>query len=193
MFNYNNRYFLIGLLLVASLSNTFGQKAALKTNLVADATTTMSLALEVGTAPRNTLDLYVHYNPWELGNGKLLKHFYVQPEYRFWFCDRFSGSFLGVHLHGGLFNLAGWELPFNLYPGLKDHRYEGEFVGGGVSYGYQWVLSRHWNFEANIGAGYAYINYDRYQCGNCGKRLDKDRDKNYFGPTKAALSLIYVF
>jgi hypothetical protein len=62
--------------------------------------------------------------------------------------------------------LAGIKLPFGMYPGLKTHRYEGEFIGGGVSYGYQWVLSKHWNLEATLGAGYAYINYDRYQCGD---------------------------
>lgn len=176
-----------------SFNGISAQKAAIKTNIMADATTTMSLAAEIGTAPKNTLELYMHWNPWELSDGKLIKHLYLQPEYRFWFCEKFSGSFLGVHLHGGLFNLAGIKLPFGMYPGLKTHRYEGEFIGGGVSYGYQWVLSKHWNLEATLGAGYAYINYDRYQCGDCGKRLDKDKDKHYFGPTKAALSIVYVF
>lgn len=181
----------IGLLCV--LNSASAQVVGIKTNLVADATTTMNVALEIATAPKNTLDLYVNYNPWELGNGKLIKHLLVQPEYRFWFCEKFAGSFLGVHLHGGLFNMTGVKLPFDMYPGLQTNRYEGEFIGGGVSYGYQWVLSKHWNLEANIGAGYAFINYDRYQCGDCGKRLEKDKDKHYFGPTKAALSIVYIF
>lgn len=180
----------IGLLFTFSAT---AQVVGLKTNLVADATTTINVGLEIATAPKNTLDLYVNYNPWEPESGKLIKHLLVQPEYRFWFCDRFAGSFLGVHLHGGLFNMTGVKLPFDLYPGLENNRYEGEFFGGGVSYGYQWVLSKHWNLEANLGAGYAFINYDRFQCGDCGKRLDKDKDKHYFGPTKAALSIVYIF
>lgn len=188
-----SKQLIIAIVMLFSFNGISAQKAAIKTNIMADATTTMSLAAEIGTAPKNTLELYMHWNPWELSDGKLIKHLYLQPEYRFWFCEKFSGSFLGVHLHGGLFNLAGIKLPFGMYPGLKKHRYEGEFIGGGVSYGYQWVLSKHWNLEATLGAGYAYINYDRYQCGDCGKRLDKDKDKHYFGPTKAALSIVYVF
>lgn len=188
-----SKQLIIAIVMLFSFNGISAQKAAIKTNIMADATTTMSLAAEIGTAPKNTLELYMHWNPWELSDGKLIKHLYLQPEYRFWFCEKFSGSFLGVHLHGGLFNLAGIKLPFGMYPGLKTHRYEGEFIGGGVSYGYQWVLSKHWNLEATLGAGYAYINYDRYQCGDCGKRLDKDNDKHYFGPTKAALSIVYVF
>ncbi len=181
----------IGLLCI--LNSASAQVVGIKTNLVADATTTMNVTLEIATAPKNTLDLYVNWNPWEPESGKLIKHLLVQPEYRFWFCEKFAGSFLGVHLHGGLFNMTGVKLPFDMYPGLQTNRYEGEFIGGGVSYGYQWVLSKHWNLEANIGAGYAYINYDRYQCGDCGKRLEKDKDKHYFGPTKAALSIVYIF
>ena len=179
--------------LLCILNSVSAQVVGIKTNLVADATTTMNVALEIATVPKNTLDLYVNYNPWEPESRKLMKHLLVQPEYRFWFCEKFAGSFLGVHLHGGLFNMTGVKLPFDMYPQLQTNRYEGEFIGGGVSYGYQWVLSKHWNLEANIGAGYAFINYDRYQCGDCGKRLEKDKDKHYFGPTKAALSIVYIF
>ena len=89
----------IGLLCTLGAS---AQVVGLKTNLVADATTTMNVGLEIATAPKNTLDLYVNYNPWEPESGKLIKHLLIQPEYRFWFCERFAGSFLGVHLHGGL-------------------------------------------------------------------------------------------
>lgn len=158
-----------------------------------DATTTFNIATEIATGTKNTLDLYFNYNPWEFRDGKRFKHLMVQPEYRFWFCERFSGSFIGIHAHGGIFNVGGIDLPFGVWPKLKDYRYEGEFIGGGLSYGYQWVLGNHWNLEANIGAGYAYIHYDKYQCKNCGKRLKKDQHRHYVGPTKAAISLVYLF
>lgn len=175
------------------LSPASAQEVVLKSNLVADATTTLNLATEIGIAPKRTLDIYVNYNPWTLGDNKYFKHLLIQPEYRFWFCERFSGSFLGVHAHGGIFNVSGVDMPFGLWPKLRDHRYEGEFIGGGLSYGYQWVLSDHWNLEANVGGGYALIHYDKYQCKDCGKRLEKDETKHYFGPTKAAISLVFVF
>lgn len=84
------------------------------------------------------------------------------------------------------------ELPFNLLDQLKDHRYEGWYAGGGVTAGYQWMLSRHWNLEASIGLGYDYIKYDKYECGECGEKI-KSSDSHYVGPTKAALSFIYIF
>lgn len=185
--------------LVFTLGLLFGynsvrcQEVALKSNLIADATTTFNLAAEIGISAKNTLDLYVNYNPWKFGDNKSFKHLMVQPEYRFWFCERFSGSFLGIHAHAGIFNVGGVDMPFGLWHKLKDYRYEGEFIGAGISYGYQWILNKHWNIEANIGAGYAYIHYDKYQCKDCGKRLKKDQNRNYLGPTKAAVSLVYLF
>lgn len=75
---------------------------------------------------------------------------------------------------------------------LKDFRYKGQFYGGGISYGYQFVLGRHWNLGATIGIGYAYVRYKKYECEECGDMVEKSH-KNYFGPTKAALNLIYIF
>ena len=71
-------------------------------------------------------------------------------------------------------------------------RFEGWFAGAGISYGYQWILGKHWNFEAAIGIGAAYFEYDKFKCGTCGKKID-DGHKIYVGPTKAALTLLYMF
>ena len=75
---------------------------------------------------------------------------------------------------------------------MLDHRYQGWLAGGGLTYGYQWLLGRHWNLEASIGVGYAYLDYDKYLCHKCGRRIGAD-SRHYFGPTKAAISLIYLF
>lgn len=181
------------LFLSCFIIQTNGQDIAIKSNLAADLTTTINLGTEIGLTPKTTLDLYANYNPWSLGDQKQFKHFLFQPEYRYWFCERFSGHFVGIHAHAGVFNVGGINMPFGLWNKLEDNRYEGEFIGAGVSYGYQWVLGKHWNIEGNIGIGYAYINYDRYKCKSCGKLLDKDKKYHYFGPTKAAISLIYLF
>lgn len=172
-----------------------GQQVALKTNLLYDATTTPNLGLEMGVGKKHSLQLFYGLNPWKFNHGQnrtYLKHWVLNPEYRYWFCHRFNGSFLGIHAFGGEFDARNVDLPFGLWDDLKDHRHEGWFVGGGVSYGYQWVLSRHWNFEAAIGIGAAYIDYEKFSCGTCGKKVD-DGDKVYVGPTKAALSLVYLF
>lgn len=188
-----NLFLILSLLLLSAGGTLYAQKAAVKTNLIADGTSTINLAVEVGLGQKTTLDLYGNYNPWKFSERKYFKHTVFQPEFRYWFCERFNGHFIGTHLHAGVFNVSGVKMPFGMWTKLKTHRYQGELVGAGISYGYQWVLGRHWNLEGNIGAGYAYINYDKYNCGNCGVRLAKDEKHHYFGPTKAAVTLMYVF
>ncbi len=169
------------------------QDFALKTNLLYDATATINLGAEVGLAPRWTLDVSGNFNGWSFKNGKQWKHILVQPEIRYWFCDRFAGHFVAAHALGGIYSLANLPLVSKFYPGLSDHRYEGWFAGAGVGYGYNWVLGWHWNLEAELGVGYIYTVYDSYRCVGCGKRESENNPRNYFGPTKAAVSLIYIF
>ena len=188
---FKNVRFLLVLSLLALPSVASAQYVALKTNLLYDATTTPNLALEIGLGKKTTLDLYAGYNPFVFSDGKKLKHWLAQPEFRYWLCERFNGSFFGVHLHGGEFSVAGLDLPFGAWPELKNYRYEGHFYGAGISYGYQWVLGKRWNLEATVGVGWARFDYDKYQCVECGEHV-KSGIKDYFGPTKLGVSLIYV-
>ncbi|MDR2919892.1 MAG: DUF3575 domain-containing protein [Tannerella sp.] len=183
----------IFIVLVAFLSlPLYSQHIALKNNLVYDATLTPNLSLEIALAKKITLDLGFGYNPFEFSDGKQFKHWLAQPELRFWMCEKFNGTFFGIHAHGGEFNVANLDLPFDFMQQLKDHRYEGYFYGGGVSIGHEWVLAKHWNLEASIGGGYARVEYDKYECGDCGAKLKSDH-YNYFGVTRATLSIIYIF
>ena len=180
--------------LVATMAFSFtlsAQKAALKTNLLYGATATPNLQLELGLSKKSTLELGAGMNWFEFSDNKKFKHILVQPEYRYWFCETFNGSFIGIHAHGAQFNVGGWDIPVGRLDAFKNRRYEGYLYGAGVSYGYQWVLSPRWNFEASLGGGFARIHYDKYQCATCGTKLD-DGKYNYFGVTKAALSLIYI-
>lgn len=93
---------------------------------------------------------------------------------------------------GGEFNVANLDLPFDFMQQLRDHRYEGYFYGGGISIGHQWVLAKHWNLEASIGGGYARVEYDKYECKECAPKLKSDH-YNYFGVTRATLSIVYIF
>ncbi len=178
-------------LVLTSQAMVFGQNIALKNNLLYDLTLTPNLSLEVGVGRKFTLDLQTGLNPFNFSDNKKFKHYLIQPELRYWFCERFNGLFIGAHAHGGQFNVGGLKLPFNWVPSLEDHQYEGWFVGGGVSLGYQWILGNHWNLEASLGGGYARVNYDQYKCGTCGTRL-KSGNLHYLGVTKAALSLVYI-
>ena len=101
---------------------------------------------------------------------------------------------------GGEFNAAKVNLPVpgfffkgdDIRTGVRDSRYQGSFLGGGLTYGYQWILNRHWNLEAEIGVGYDHIWYDRYPCYECGAKLYSGHS-NYAGITKLGLSILYIF
>ena len=183
----------IFIILVAFLSSPlYSQHVALKNNLVYDATLTPNLSLEIALAKKITLDLGGGYNPFTFSDHKKFKHWLAQPELRFWMCEKFNGTFWGIHAHGGEFNVSNLDLPFDFMQQLRDHRYEGYFYGGGISIGHQWVLAKHWNLEASIGGGYARVEYDKYECKECAPKLKSDH-YNYFGVTRATLSIVYIF
>ena len=183
-------------MMVCLLFTLFGaihaQTVAIKTNLLYDATTTLNLGAEFGLAHKWTLDVSGSLNPWKFKDDKKFRIWMIQPEARYWFCEKFNGHFIGFHAMGGQFNAGNIKLPFGILPELKDNRYEGWYAGGGFVYGYQWVVSRHWNFEAAIGVGYDYIDFDKYKCGTCGTK-EENGHTNYFGVTKISLSAVYLF
>lgn len=184
------------LLFVGMAVGAKGQDVAIKTNLVSDALLSPELGVEIGLAPKWTFNLAGQVNFWDVNQHKW-KHWLLQPELRYWFCDRFAGHFLGVHAIGGQYNFGNIRNNISFlgsdFSNLTDYRYQGWAAGAGIAYGHSWVLSRHWNFEAEIGIGWIYTRYDKYNCQNCGKKIESDRPHNYFGPTKVALMLEYIF
>lgn len=176
---------LIFLLVVLQLTG-YGQNWAFKSNLLYDATTTLNLGVEGSMGKKMTFDLSANYNPWHFNDFRI-KHGLIQPEIRYWFCEKFMGHFIGLHGAYARYNVGG--LFFN--DNMKHHRYQGHLFGGGFTYGYQWVLSDHWNLEAALGIGYARLNDKKYPCADCGTVI-KNESRNYFGPTKIALSIVYI-
>lgn len=184
------------LLVLASLQVS-AQSVSVKTNLIYDVSTTVNLGAEFGLSPKWTLDVSANYNGWTFSENKKWKHWLIQPEVRYWLCERFNGHFVGAHLLGGIYNIGNLDTDFMLlgtdFGQLKNYRYEGWMAGVGVGYGYQWLLSRHWSLEAEIGVGYVYSRADKFECATCGEKLEDNEPHHYVGPTKVALSLIYAF
>ena len=186
----------IMVVVLALFSNIKAQEIALKTNLFNDVLLSPNLGVEVGLASRWTIDVTGEINAWTIDSHKW-KHWLVQPEIRYWFCRRFAGHFMGMHLLGGQYNFANLDLDFKFlgsdFRKLDNRRYQGWGVGAGIAYGYDWILGKHWNLEAEIGIGWIYTRFDSYPCAKCGKKIDSNRPHNYLGPTKAALNIVYLF
>lgn len=179
-------------IMMSTLTARGDEAASIKTNLLYDLGSTISLGAEAGIDRHLSIDLMGAYNPWTFSKGVKMKHWLIQPELRWWPGERLNGHFLGVHLIGGEYNLNRIQLPYNMYPSTLDYRYEGWGIGGGLSYGYRWNFNRRWAMEGSVGVGVIHSSYDRYTCGDCGERIGSGT-KTYVGPTKLALSLIYRF
>lgn len=172
------------------------QDVALKTNLLSDGFLNVNAGMEASIGTHWSVELTGDLNCWNLSHGRKWKHWLVQPEARYWFCEALGGHFAGVHALIGQYNAGHIDLPFSLpatdFSALKTRRYQGWAGGLGLTYGYSWLLSRHWNLEAELGLGWVYTRFDRFECAGCGRRTGKGKH-NYVGPTKAAVNLVYLF
>lgn len=162
-----------------ALSYANGEKFGLKSNILYDAFLSPNLGVELAVSPRWSIDLSGNFNDWKSGDRRQWKHWLVQPEARWWRNRPFHGSFLAAHLLGGEYNVI-----------FKGNRYQGKAGGGGIGYGWSWAFSRNWSLEGEIAVGYVRYSYDKYPCTQCGGIL-KSGDRNWFGPTKAAVNIVY--
>ena len=163
---------------------------SIKTNLLADLTTSMNLAFEFRTGGHTSLDVTGQWNPFSFRDNRTKwKHIGVQPEFRYWTRETFRGHFFGVHAHYAFYNVGGlWNGPFTDY--MHENRFQGDLYGIGISWGHRWNFSRGFGLEVTAGVGYAYKDYKIYECRNCGPELDSDT-KHYVGPTRLGVSLIF--
>lgn len=181
-------FLLVSIIMLATFSVS-AQKIAVKTNMLYDVTSTLNLGFEFAVSPKWTADLSGNYNPFNLGNDRKMKHWLVQPELRYWFCESFNGHFVAVHALVGEFNVGNMDL--KVFPSFNDYRYQGSMLGAGIGYGYQFVLGKRCNLGLEIGTGWIRADYDKYSCPKCGEWI-KSGKKDYFGVTKAAISLVYM-
>lgn len=193
---YLTKFYLLILVLSVSFCAK-SQNVGIKTNLVGDGFLSPNLGVEIGLAPKWSLDVTGQVNFWDVNHHKW-KHWLAQPEVRYWFCDRFAGHFIALHAIGGQFNFGNIKNGVKNFLGsdfskLSDYRYQGWAAGAGFGYGYDWVLAKHWNLEAEIAIGWMYARFDQYSCFDCGRKLASGLHHNYFGPTKVSIALEYIF
>lgn len=174
------------LFLLLGTTSASAQQTALKTNLLQWATTTPNVSAEFALGRHFSMETGGSYNAWKFDNGMKLNLYMARLELRYWTCRKFEGHFVGIHGHYGHFNIG--LIPF--LPAMTDYIYRGDFYGGGLSYGYHWALGRRWGIEAVIGGGYVNLQYGKYRCVECAEKAG-DYKQNYFGVTRAAISLIY--
>ncbi|MBD5204920.1 MAG: DUF3575 domain-containing protein [Bacteroidales bacterium] len=194
------KHLLIAMLMLLPSLFSQAQTVGIKSNLLGDAMLSPNLGLEFGLAPKWTLDVSGEVNFWDVDNHRW-RHWYVMPEARYWFCEKFAGHFIGLTGIAGRYDIGNLG-KFNIndkflgtdYHLLKDGRARGWGFGAGFDYGYAWPVAKHWNIEAEIGIGWIWTKYREYPSLNAPKSAASPyKYHNYVGLTKLAVNVEYLF
>lgn len=186
------RYF-ITLLILFSCLDGYSQKVAVRLNALPATDGAFGAGVSYGIGNKSTVELAGSLRPWKRSEMYVNRYWLIQPEYKYWTCQKFNGFFWGGYLNGAQFNVGGKKLPFGIFADLKKYRYEGWLIGGGISCGYHWMLNDHWNVETSLGVGYDFIRYKQYNCVRKCAGLRNKGQYHYIGPSKASVSLVYLF
>lgn len=188
---------------------------ALKTNLLYDAVTAVNAEIEVPLGSCMSIMAEAVLPWWEFQKNKyalMLTYFSVEPRYwfRHWGHDdrKMLGWFAGAYYIFGAdcnekMKLGNVEIPLLRAKAdiQLDNRinYQANIISAGITCGFVIPLgkNRRWgNMEFSISAGWARINYQHYQPAANYEYIVRDVTVagsgvvQYFGPTKAKISLV---
>ena len=167
-------------LLLSYCSAAMAQRIALKTNALYWATLSPNIGAEFRLSRHYTLDLSVAGNfSSTIGNNNL-KFQQVAPELRYWFSRPMARHFVGLTTFAANYNLR-----------MGDNKYDGDAFAAGLTYGFDWVISRRWNIETTLGAGVVKYRCFDYPVGGV-KPLSPNKDKTVFAPIKAGITVSYL-
>ncbi|WP_321438086.1 DUF3575 domain-containing protein [uncultured Bacteroides sp.] len=170
---------LFSLLLLGS-SAAMAQRIALKTNALYWATLSPNIDGEFRLSRHVTLDLGVAGNFSTTVKDNTFKFQQVSPEVRYWFSRPMARHFVG---------LTGFAANYNFK--FNDTKYDGDALAAGLTYGFDWVLSRRCNLETTVGAGMLKYRCFDYPVDGV-KPLSPNKDKTIFAPLKLGVSFSYL-
>ena len=172
------------LILLASSVGANAQTLGIKTNLMEWAAFgTANLGLELSAGNHVTIGINGAVNPWQWSGGRSSRGWGGELEVNHYFSYKYYGHHIGLFGH-----YADYDL------GMRKYNFDGKLYGGGISYGYTFVLSDHLRLDLHVGAGYDRLDYDRNSVYTDPSDIVRygHETKNWFGPNKAGLTFIYV-
>ena len=155
------------------------QHTAVRTNVLGWLTASPNIEAEFVLDSHFSLNMGVAANP--LSTDKLKTTFtHFQPEVRYWINRPMVSHFVGVTAFVNSFDMM-----------VKDVCHKGDAYAAGITYGYAWVLSKHWNIEATAGIGVLRYRQFKYDKDTPKPSAVNDR-KNMIAPVKLGVSFVYV-
>jgi hypothetical protein len=167
----------------------------IKTNLLYDLALLPNLALEYSITRRWSMAIEGYWSWWSIGAPKYWYHRIQMAgiESKFWLGSRPLRQLMSGH-YVGIYGMAG-NYDLRLFTNdLDDFGYQSRrSYSAGLTYGFSHYLGRHWALEYSLGAGYFGGVYDEYNISRCTDcpALRTTKKMRYFGPTRAAVSLIF--
>ena len=164
---------------------------AVKNNLLYDLILAPNLEIERWFGRKRNVSIMAEWGaPWYVWhhNSRAYEVLNVGGELRFWIhrtrpCRRWlTGAFIGLYCMAGKYDFE-W-----------NHKgYQGEHWSGGLTLGFAHRISRRWNMEYSVSAGYLATDYRRYYGMFNDRHLiwQHNGHTTYTGPTKAKISLVY--
>lgn len=182
--------FLIAFLFVVS-SKASAQFYAVKVDALGLMTTNLNVEASMVVRNQWSLHLPVKVNPWRL-NDKPYQHITAMPGVRYWFIDSYSrGWFIGVNAVASVYNFTGLVGDKVDYY-ARNYRYKGWGVGGGVSGGYSFPITKRFNIELEVGIAGVYVNHDIYH--EEGESRNIGYQKGVLPvPGKIGANIVYLF
>lgn len=168
-------------------------RVALKTNAFGIMLLEPNLGVELGIADRVSVAVEVYRPRWRgvFNNSVLLDANLWSADARYWLRrwnknkpGAFRGHFLGAYYTEGNVDIQS-----------KGKGNQAIVQSYGLEYGYVMPLAKRLRLEMCVGAGYLAADYDHYRLSNDGETLNYQYSgrTNWWGPTKANLSLMFVF
>lgn len=160
---------------------SYAQLAAVKTNALLWGNLTPNISMELVTAPRFSLEGTVFYGLNKTPMDTQLKG--AQAEIRYWISGRpMARSFVGLSVSGVRYTVTH-----------KGTTHLGEAAGPGLTYGYAWPLSKHFNLEFSAGVGAMWYREKKYPEGTVPMQEEYNANGMKCVPTEIAVSCCYLF
>lgn len=144
---------------------------------------TLNLQAQVSFAQNYSVFIDGRWNPWTFGtseNPLQLGQRKLSAGVRFWPWYVYSGWWVAASFQWSALDVRG------LFKQPEIHARGG--LGGGVSFGYSFMLAPHLNLD--LGAGVCYTRYTSFVAGN---DPDTKGTQSFFQPDFLSASIVYVF
>lgn len=162
---------------------------AVRTNLLYDAFLVPNLGLEWRVNRHVGVQVNYGGSYWGDSHGKVQKIWLLNPEVRWYLLDA-KRFYVGAAANFGEYNIYKGMIG-SMFPDNKG--YQGKLWNAGLTVGYQLYLNRSFSLDFNLGLGYTKFEYDSFTVTNETRvYLEKDKSKNFWGPTQAGVSLVWT-